>query len=67
MIKKRKECVKTEPFTDWSISFERHYPFKLAYRYSRFIRAIFSSDIPLGHSTSHAPVLVKFQKPSSSI
>ena len=43
------------------------YPFKLADKYSRFIRAMFSSEIPFGHSTSQAPVLVQFPKPSASI
>src|SRR5690554_3340616 len=38
-----------------------------AAKYSRFIRAMFSKEIPFGHSTSHAPVLVQFPKPSSSI
>lgn len=44
-----------------------NYPFKLAARYSRFIRAIFSREIPFGHSTSQAPVLVQLPKPSKSI
>ena len=39
----------------------------LAFRYSRLRRAIFSSEIPLGHSTSQAPVLVQLPKPSCSI
>ncbi len=43
------------------------YPFKLAAKYSRFIRAIFSSEIPFGHSISQAPVFVQFPKPSKSI
>src|SRR5690554_1723688 len=38
-----------------------------AAKYSRFIRAMFSKEIPFGHSTSHAPVLVQFPKPSASI
>lgn len=36
-------------------------------RYSLFILAIFSKLIPFGHSTSQAPVLVQFPKPSASI
>ena len=43
------------------------YPLKLADKYSRFMRAIFSKEIPFGHSTSQAPVLVQLPKPSSSI
>ena len=43
------------------------YPFRFAAKYSLFMRAIFSREIPLGHSTSQAPVLVQFPKPSSSI
>ena len=43
------------------------YPFRFATKYSLFMRAIFSREIPLGHSTSQAPVLVQFPKPSSSI
>ena len=43
------------------------YPFILADKYSLFIRAIFSREIPLGHSTSQAPVLVQLPKPSASI
>ena len=39
----------------------------VAARYSRFIRAMFSSETPLGHSTSQAPVLEQFPKPSWSI
>ena len=39
----------------------------LAFKYSRLRRAIFSSEIPLGHSTSQAPVLVQLPKPSCSI
>ena len=39
----------------------------LAFIKSLFILAIFSSEIPLGHSTSHAPVFVQLPKPSSSI
>lgn len=34
---------------------------------SRFIRAILLRLMPLGHSTSHAPVLVQDPKPSASI
>lgn len=48
-------------------TYTESYPIKFAAIYSRFIRAIFSREIPLGHSTSHAPVLVQFPKPSSSI
>ena len=33
------------------------YPLMVADKYSRFIRAIFSREIPLGHSTSQAPVI----------
>src|SRR5690606_6941335 len=43
------------------------YPLREADIYSRFIRAMFSKEIPLGHSTSQAPVLVQFPKPSRSI
>ena len=43
------------------------YPLRVADINSRFIRAMFSKEIPLGHSTSQAPVLVQFPKPSSSI
>ena len=39
----------------------------LAERYSRFIRAIFVTEICFGHSTSHALVFVQFPNPSSSI
>src|SRR5690606_3461295 len=39
----------------------------LAFKYSRFILAIFSSEIPFGHSTSQAPVLEQLPNPSSSI
>ena len=39
----------------------------LALRYSRFIRAIFSREIPFGHSISQAPVLVQLPNPSRSI
>src|SRR5690606_19291304 len=35
--------------------------------YSRFILAMFSREIPLGHSISQAPVFVQFPKPSLSI
>src|SRR5690606_20161047 len=38
-----------------------------ALRYSRFMRAILSREISLGHSASQAPVLVQFPKPSMSI
>src|SRR5690554_4532834 len=31
------------------------------------MRAMFSKEIPFGHSTSHAPVFVQLPKPSSSI
>ena len=41
--------------------------FMLADKYSLFILAMFSNEIPFGHSTSHAPVLVQFPNPSSSI
>lgn len=41
--------------------------FRLAAKYSLFMRAMFSSEIPFGHSISQAPVLVQFPKPSSSI
>jgi hypothetical protein len=34
---------------------------------SRFILAMLLSDIPFGHSTSHAPVLVQLPNPSASI
>src|SRR6056297_2868155 len=40
---------------------------KEALRYSLLSRAMCSSDIPLGHSASQAPVLVQLPKPSSSI
>lgn len=40
---------------------------RLATRNSRFMRAIFSSEMPFGHSTSQAPVFVQFPKPSLSI
>src|SRR5690606_36131819 len=43
------------------------YYFTLALIYSRFIRAMFSREIPFGHSTSQAPVLVQLPKPSASI
>src|SRR5688572_609424 len=43
------------------------YYLTLAKRYSLFIRAMFSREIPLGHSTSQAPVLVQLPNPSSSI
>ena len=43
------------------------YPLMEALKYSLFIRAMFSKDIPLGHSISQAPVLVQFPKPSKSI
>jgi len=39
----------------------------LAPRNSLFIRAIFDTEIFLGHSASQAYVLVQFPKPSSSI
>lgn len=35
--------------------------------YSLFILAMFSREIPFGHSTSQAPVLEQFPNPSSSI
>src|SRR6202008_2158847 len=38
-----------------------------AAKYSLFMRAIFSREISLGHSTSQAPVLVQLPNPSSSI
>src|SRR5690606_41905764 len=38
-----------------------------AAKYSRFMRAMFSKEIPLGHSTSEAPVLVQLPNPSLSI
>ena len=41
--------------------------YNLAFKYSLFILAIFVIEIPFGHSTSHAPVLVQLPKPSSSI
>ena len=41
--------------------------FTLATIYSRFIRAIFSNEMPFGHSISQAPVLVQLPKPSLSI
>ena len=40
---------------------------RLARRYSLFILAILSKDIPLGHSTSQAPVFVQLPNPSLSI
>src|SRR5680860_1910225 len=43
------------------------YPFRLAFTYSLFIRAIFLREISLGHSTSQAPVFVQLPKPSASI
>ncbi len=46
---------------------KEYYPFKLAFINSEFIRAIFSKEIPLGHSTSQAPVLVQLPNPSKSI
>ena len=39
----------------------------LAFKNSLFIRAIFSNEIPLGHSISQAPVFVQFPNPSKSI
>src|SRR5690606_41233468 len=39
----------------------------LAVRYSRFLRAIFVSLIPTGHSAAQAPVFVQLPKPSASI
>jgi len=39
----------------------------VAFKNSRFMRAIFSKETPLGHSTSQAPVLVQLPKPSASI
>src|SRR5690606_706506 len=44
-----------------------YYPFILALKNSLFIRAMFSREIPFGHSTSQAPVLVQFPNPSRSI
>ena len=41
--------------------------FTEAFKNSLFIRAMFSNEIPFGHSISHAPVLVQFPNPSSSI
>ena len=46
---------------------KENYPLMLALRYSRFIRAIFSKEIPFGHSISQAPVLVQLPNPSRSI
>lgn len=43
------------------------YPIVSAFKYSRFIRAIFSNLIPLGHSIMQAPVLVQLPNPSISI
>ncbi len=42
-------------------------PEKTAPMYSLFNRAIFSSEIPLGHSASQAPMFVQLPKPSVSI
>lgn len=39
----------------------------LAFKYSRFKRAILVSLISLGHSASQAPMLVQLPKPSASI
>ena len=53
IIKKRiqiNECV----FAIAVCLLPKHYYFKLAERYSLFIRAMFSKEIPLGHSTSQA-------------
>ena len=65
-IKKRiqiNECVFNfikSKMTNWNY-------FMLAFKYSLFKRAMFSREIPFGHSTSQAPVLVQFPNPSSSI
>src|SRR5690606_26373979 len=50
----------------FKIIYKKNYLTEAA-KYSRFIRAMFSKEIPFGHSTSHAPVLVQFPRPSSSI
>src|SRR5690606_1563603 len=50
----------------FKIIYKKNYLTEAA-KYSRFIRAMFPKEIPFGHSTSHAPVLVQFPKPSSSI
>ena len=42
------------------------YLLMVADKYSLFIRAMFSIEIPFGHSTSHAPVLEHGPKPSFS-
>src|ERR1043165_4526078 len=44
-----------------------NYDFMFATKYSRFMRAMFSREMPFGHSISQAPVLVQFPKPSASI
>src|ERR1043165_1427573 len=41
-------------------------PEKMDPMYSRFRRAIFSSEIPLGHSASQAPMFVQLPNPSLS-
>ena len=54
--------------SDPKITLKYFYPLsKLADMYSLFILAITSREIPFGHSTSQAPVLEQFPKPSSSM
>ena len=58
--------------TKWLFySFKKYYCatsfLQAAFINSLFKRAMFVSEIPLGHSTSQAPVLVQFPKPSKSI
>ena len=43
------------------------YSENFALRNSRFRRAMWATVMPLGHSSSHARVLVQLPKPSSSI
>jgi len=44
-----------------------YYSFAVANKNSLFIRAMCAIEIPLGHSTSQAPVLVQLPNPNSSI
>jgi hypothetical protein len=46
---------------------ENYLPAKLATKYSLFKRAMLSNEMPLGHSSAQAPVLVQLPNPSSSI
>ncbi len=60
---------KRPPEEGWSLYLydEIYYSLNLAARNSLLRRAMWSTEIPLGHSISQALVLVQLPKPSSSI